>query len=86
MPWQLILSQDQQALLLRCGCRPPRRFVAKPAAFGVAYDCDHCALDVIDRNMQCSGSCYNACRIDGCNVIWKEVGADRRYINREEAP
>ena len=74
MPWQLILSQDQQALLLRRGNRPPRRFAAQPAAAsGIVFDCDGCALDVIDRNMPCSGSCYNACRIDGRNVVWKEV-------------
>lgn len=86
MPWELILSQDQQALLLRRGCRPPRRFVAQPAAFGIAFACGRCALVAIDPNMQCSGSCYNACRIDDCNVVWKEVGTDRRYVNREEAP
>ena len=73
MPWQLILSQDQQALLLRRGNRPPRRFAAQPTASSIAFACGRCALDVIDRNMPCSGSCYRACRIDDRNVIWKEV-------------
>lgn len=73
MPWELILSQDQQALLLRRGCRPPRRFIAQPTAFGITFDCDHCALDFIDGNMPCGSSCYSASRIDGRNVIWKEA-------------
>lgn len=73
MPWKLILSQDEQALLLRCDNNPPRRFVAKPAAFGIAYDCAHCALDAIDRDVPCGGTCYNPFRADSTNVVWEEA-------------
>ena len=66
----MIVSGDQNLLLLRAPDGGTRRFAASP---GGRHTCRECPLDAVRPTLKCAKYCSASRRRDGRDARWEEV-------------
>lgn len=65
----MIVSKDQNLLLLRAPDGGVRRFAAQPGRLG----CSECPLDAVQPPLKCAKYCRRSYRNDRRDTCWTEV-------------